>query len=443
MVYTDLGCYLPSFFLLTIENDIDFARIQCLKDERVLVHELVHFLQDITTTYGLNNIIHTVDVLEVFIKILFKQRNILVPINVRENDPIVMTNIDLFSIYCGDGASKYELFSNFEKIIEIKKEEMVIEMDKRKINVNAITITYGSANFSDKKTFHFGAMAIKESMAILIEDFIYNRGIRKNNFPYDSALMVADYIFPSLSNNKVALAELCEASLMYDNPGEVFIDALNRMKQNNFFHNKNNDTYDFVLSNFILEDMNVQIDAYSNFLNKSDLAQKQLDDLFTVNPFKEERWASSLIKNALKLKNSPKYSIVSEICLKNILDSKKKFFDLINSIGFPILFNSNNDAWSQLGTQGFETPMLFPVIYSIFEILNNKGTECYLINYCNKNNINTDNECKSSPWARLKNIGKCYFFKIWKMWGLIGVTIKSSSQKSVQMGIEKMVRKCC
>ncbi|UKI53764.1 MAG: hypothetical protein L6V86_01500 [Treponema sp.] len=50
------GCYFPSFF--TIHLDTDLPPEQYLKEnfDSTIVHEYIHFLQDISTTYGLANL---------------------------------------------------------------------------------------------------------------------------------------------------------------------------------------------------------------------------------------------------------------------------------------------------------------------------------------------------------------------------------------------------
>ena len=59
------GFYEPSFFRLHIETDNSIENINNLNDRdfSTFLHEYIHFIQDTTTYYGLNNINYNVDYL--------------------------------------------------------------------------------------------------------------------------------------------------------------------------------------------------------------------------------------------------------------------------------------------------------------------------------------------------------------------------------------------
>ena len=60
---TNLGFYLPSFFRLHLSTDNPISDLNKLieKDLSIFFHEYIHFIQDISTYYGLNNIHATVE----------------------------------------------------------------------------------------------------------------------------------------------------------------------------------------------------------------------------------------------------------------------------------------------------------------------------------------------------------------------------------------------
>src|SRR5262249_9723190 len=56
---TILGFYSPSFMRMHIGSDKSLQKIASINDdytESVYIHEFTHFIQDITTSYGLSNI---------------------------------------------------------------------------------------------------------------------------------------------------------------------------------------------------------------------------------------------------------------------------------------------------------------------------------------------------------------------------------------------------
>jgi len=236
-----LGYYIPSFFLLNINTDKEITNLINTDIERTLVHELVHFLQDICTTYGLINICHTIDIIKDQNHILrSKSQPIEVPLNGGDYSEKTMINKDLFAIYIGDDGHKY---TNFPKNIKITS----VNITPEKIEHIDFDINYIEIDFSftekdiKKKTFHFGSFSLLESMANLIEKEIYGEDSTKKSFPYDTAQLVAEYIYPNISGNNIAIAELCEASLMTYHPADAFIKTLSKMRKEKFIYNNLND----------------------------------------------------------------------------------------------------------------------------------------------------------------------------------------------------------
>lgn len=46
----DLGFYVPAFFMMKVDVDLPIEKIIGTVNERVFAHELIHFLQDVSTT---------------------------------------------------------------------------------------------------------------------------------------------------------------------------------------------------------------------------------------------------------------------------------------------------------------------------------------------------------------------------------------------------------
>lgn len=46
----DLGFYVPAFFMIQVDVDKPIDEIIGTENERVFAHELIHFLQDVSTT---------------------------------------------------------------------------------------------------------------------------------------------------------------------------------------------------------------------------------------------------------------------------------------------------------------------------------------------------------------------------------------------------------
>ncbi len=388
-------------------------------DERTFSHELIHFLQDITTTYGLINISRCIDFIKVQNAVLRNKNSpVELPLQGSELRGSVMINNDLFSLYVGDSAEKFREFSDDYVVTEVIEDEM--DIDSVPYPIKYIEIRYGNKKDFLDRSFYFGSMAIYESMANLIENEIYGEDRKLKSFPYDAALMIAENLCPIIYHNKLAIAELCEASLMFYNPAEVFIDSLRKIQKENLVFKNPNEYYLYVLNNFNLDTIHPAI----QFMKDSELAMSQLNDLFTVSPFREEKWASSMVYKAQDIRNSG-ISLSTRLWGIDKDKSRKSLIEFISDIGMPIIFNSNFDAWVRDSDENMQTPLMHQAIFSFYEILRGKQAGCSLHKYCVKNNVcdETDHNCISSPWLQLKQGKKCYFSNLWKMWGLEDVCI--------------------
>ncbi|MGL6551925.1 hypothetical protein ACSZNL_01060 [Aeromonas jandaei] len=415
----DLGFYIPAFFMMQVDTDKPIEKIFGTEDERTFSHELIHFLQDVSTTYGLINISKCIDVIKSQNQALRSSSSaVSLPLEGSSLSESVMVNNDLFSIYVGDDTSKFQNFPSTVSVVGVKEEE--IDLEQVPYAVKYIEIEYGSQLLSETKLFHFGAMAICESMASLIEDEIYGAEVRCKNFPYDSALMITEHLCPTISSNRLAIAELCEASLMYYNPGELFVSALKKIRDDNIELSLPNEYYLFVLNNFSLEG----IPANKEYSLSSKRAESQLDDLFTVSPLKEEKWASGMVGKARHIRES-NVSISSQLWGDDKTKSRECLLDSINKIGLPIVFNKNFDASLKATEESLNTPLMFPAILSFHEILLGTKKGCYLYEHCSNQGYDyiTNIHCQSEPWARIRQEKACYFTNIWKTWGLESVEI--------------------
>ncbi|MFQ2047763.1 hypothetical protein ACK34J_02245 [Aeromonas veronii] len=415
----DLGFYVPAFFMMQVDTDKPIENIIGTADERTFSHELIHFLQDVSTTYGLINISKCIDVIKSQNQALRSSSSaVSLPLEGSSLSESVMVNNDLFSIYVGDDTSEFQNFPSSVSVIAVKEEDMDVELIP--YVVKYIEIEYGSQQLSETKSFHFGTMAICESMASLIEDEIYGAESRRKNFPYDSALMITEYLCPTISSNTLAIAELCEASLMYYNPGDLFVNALKKIRDDKIEFSFPNECYLFVLNNFTLEGE----PANKEYLIASKQAESQLDDLFTVSPLKEEKWASGMVAKARRIRES-NISISSQLWGSDKNKSRGRLLDSINKIGLPIVFNKNFDASLKASEEKLNTPLMFPAILSFHEILLGTKKGCYLYEHCSNQDSGyiTNIHCQSEPWARIRQEKACYFSNIWKTWGLESVEI--------------------
>lgn len=312
------------------------------------------------------------------------------------------------------GVNKYRTFNNSIRIIKIVEEESMINYD-----VKEIQLFFGNHNCLDSEEyFQFGALAILESMANILENLLFNKEKDFRSYPYDAVSMIVEYIYPL--KNVLAISELCEASLMYYHPGEILINSLKLMKEKQFKHLVMGDTYNFILNSFTVDNKHI----LNHFLNLVETTSKQLDELIAFEPYNEEKLGRHYIQNANKIFRVNKNTFITSLFYdKNI----NTFIKVFETIGLPLIIN-NHETFSSISTEKLTSPVFFPAIATVFKILSYKNDKsCELIEHCcqSQNEFYIESICKNNPLnlRKYQNINLCPFLYIWKVWGLEEVKI--------------------
>jgi hypothetical protein len=412
----DLGFYVHNFFRLHISTrnsntDLDLNQLND-RDFSVFLHEYIHFLQNITTFYGLNNIHISVEYMRYANnKILSdKNPNFIIPIIPDEtNSNNVKLNRYLSDITFGDG------FDNTTTTIN-KITNYSIENDPIKIvnshinNIESVCIEFIDNN-NEANCFSFGANCIMESMAYLIETLSCNDYAKSPNLPYETATMLADFIYPKFAaKTKLNILALCDISLNCSNPAVYFVKTIEDWKQKKKVPACPQELYNdcIKLNPNILE----------NLCKISNMAISQLQEYFKDNYFTPIRnWANDIIHYAIKLrKNNPFF--VLDIANGNIRQNHI-FCEIFKTIGTPLLTNENGftgcyypngDTQQQIGN--------FLAISQIQKIFYTGTFDyCELVDYNCCNNA-VDCRCKTAPWKRCLDKNLCPFALFWHHWGL-------------------------
>jgi hypothetical protein len=399
------GLYIPSFFVMYINDNTN----------ETFLHELIHFLQDISTTFGLINISRNVDAIKDLNRIMREEKT------TRSNFTKFISkahreNQDLFSYYLGHGAQNTKSLNSTMRILNISQEPALL--DTNAYQTNEIMLEIG--NDSIRNEFHFGALDIMESMAHILESFVFNNDRGKyRRYPYDAVSMIIEHKYPCLQD-KLAMAELCEASLMFYHPAEALLMALDIMKEQKFCHSKQNDTYTFVLENIKFEGDDISkenIDALMLYKEELHRTAQKLDDLITSEPYKSEQLGRRYVERASQLRIS-RHKTITGFFYQDGIQAGIALTEYLNTIGVPLILTNDGDAKTHPETESLFSPFLFHAIYSIYAILLNKATSCYLKDFCaiHESRMKYDERCLISPWTRVYDQELCPFAHIWRMW---------------------------
>jgi hypothetical protein len=419
-----LGFYIPSFFRLnvSIQNSIkDFNKLND-KDFSVFFHEYIHFIQDITTFYGLNCIHATVDYLKYANNFIvdLKDNSFSIPI---EPDPTNSDNVLLNGYLCkmtyGDvgEASIKEIKDYTVSLLDINIPNSPIK------EIESIDIEFIDGE-NETNYFSFGSGCIMESMAYLFEQLTCKDYFVSPDLPYNTAELLARKIYPEFAENKLNILALCDISLGISNPAKYFVRTIEKWKKRNEIPSKPEILYDDFKKEIFTLNGNKQEYHLQQIV---DLAKDQLKGYFNDDIFKDiKEWIDNVIIEANLYRENNPYFILD--FAKGNIKTNKKFKDFFHKIGTPLLTNDNQEfrfyhplAYKKQIDIGF-----FWAINQIQDLFLVNKTSCDLIDFCKQPASNTiiDERCLSSPWQRCNDKELCPYAIIWKHWKLCNKSIE-------------------
>ncbi len=159
------GEYIPAFFemYLKIDGEIDLNKLS-ERDFSLFFHEYIHFLQDITTTYGLTTCYAYGEYVQNVVNDIYKkgQHAFEVPYIYDDNKDNIRLNEQVQDVTLGDWDTNIKTLDN----IKVSVEDFELEFGKEQ-NLPSIPTVCIQANEDD--IISFGASAIKESIAYIME----------------------------------------------------------------------------------------------------------------------------------------------------------------------------------------------------------------------------------------------------------------------------------
>jgi hypothetical protein len=435
--FTSIGIYSPTFFkiqLITGDNIEDlFKNGISERGEAAFLHEYIHLLQDITTNSGLSNICRTVDYLKYINEISQTQTTIKVPFLPEDNKYNISTNFKLAKIYAGSSTTKYSRVKN----VLLKSVKLMILDEEKEIKECVINLIGDKGNLIE---YIVGEYAISESMAYCIENILYKDVLEKpNNYPYNVVKIVADIICPELSLDPLNLVALCDATLMYFNPGEILFLALSRLKKMEYKKMSPEDIYDMIINIVPSFDFYGDKNTKDLFDYLSPLSSKQITDYFTTDHYeKNKKWLEQVFNYAHEIR-SKKPHIMLDIAKNGRIKDNIPLLCCINSIGCPVILNADKSLIVPIVNEKIDIskldPSCFWTINQIYSIFSKKGAlqhntyKCEMIEWCKnsfkKNKVDDLTKkgdcCIYAPWERANKDEEyqiCPFAQIWYSWGM-------------------------
>lgn len=432
-LYRNAGYYETCYLRMNVDSNAEFLNFDKSLSEidiALFFHEYIHYLQDITTTYGFMNLASEVDLIkQINLKIrTSEEEDFKVPYKTDETDGNVYWNELYNKIVIGGG----EHLNNLTDI-NIGTEKIKIDFPSNPVEIDRVILNCKTNNRDVK--YYFGSYCISETMAYELEQYVYPNVLpAPPTFPYKTGRVIADLLYPNFSNDPLNIIALCDASLMYSDPSKIYHDMLKMMVDDNFAPKSPDDIYKYVFDRIKFNQQGIA-DYKELFLHWGLTAHDQINDYFTTNAFhKNSSWITSTISGAIHLRNLLP-SFILDIARCGDLRESTIFQATLNKVGSPLILNNENKGFfaNKLNRYGVKIdPSYFGVFKEIKglttkdwgERTNLCGLKEFCQQSCTENGIEdfTNYDCRTSPWKRVNvpDVELCPFGATWKSWGLAG-----------------------
>lgn len=433
--YTTLGFYEPSVFHLHTLGDGKINEMNKWSDKQksTFLHEYIHFLQDISTVQGLQNIYIGGEYLRFVTQEVFANKNIPVrtPILPRIPGQNVGANWMVKIHTMGN-------LSIVQRAITKRIDNTKSVTDENTGNVIQIPVikVLCQKNATETIEIDFGTVQIMEGMAKQIQTLVYPTATSNSPYnPYYIAKDVADMVMPQISRKPRVLVALYYYALQSSNPGNAFVRYLEEKVNQGYDYNTltkdivYNDLRNATVNNVVMG--NTSFSAAFNELGKSalDVFREYTSGIYFFRNL--DVWFNHIINNGqtFALNNQ---SLFDDIIGGGDIVNNDAFQHMIDTFGTPLITNAVHDF-------GFINPKNVIItkdeithVYAMMQIkkvfLSKGYFTCPLRKYCQNQPCgirkqSVDVRCLKAPWERMRRWNRCKFNTWWYFKGFKNVIL--------------------
>lgn len=430
--------YMPSFFRIKVGVYDDFTNMLSIPygAYSLFFHEYIHFIQDVTTIYGLMNL-HTITyyIQDVAIRV-GKDSNLefKVPqqLEYRPGD-YGFSNFELRPVYMGSPINPKH------KKIEILDYQKIPYPNKEGFLTDIIKVTYKNLLIGKTDIFYLGGNHVCEGMAYLCESYVYKPLFEKDgydypgadDYPYNVCKLLAKKIYPEFSESDILLVAACDIALMTYHPGLSFVRLLEHLKDIDFLSDNFSKMLE-VIGKLYTDGSAFLKGSHADFSTIQDLVKESVQKNFKCAEFEgNNKWIDVLFQRANILRTNVPQFITDILLFGQGKDVRKnQFFGyVLGMLGTPLIINEEDFGAISLPIH-FSDPTFMPgFFWAINQVLrvfaDNKGIPCELKEHCKRSaaidpDIKVDVRCDTAPWSRCYDKRLCPFAVIWRHWNLGG-----------------------
>lgn len=209
--------YKTNYFHMVVDGDILYPNMHDMsdKDFGTFIHEYIHYIQHITTLFG-------VRMCDMFNKLAILYRDIIAQNDVIQlpleiSDTNVQNFLEYHKIVRGDNGCNH----NVDAV-----DVLMCDIEAARINVTAVNI--GCYDFENdkiyEKGFLFGYTCVIESMAHAVQKLFCDE-LNHPAVPYSTAELILKELYPKWNVDQRLIASICYCALQWNNPGVGFFDV--------------------------------------------------------------------------------------------------------------------------------------------------------------------------------------------------------------------------
>jgi len=315
-----------------VDDDIDLENFEnmSLSAYATFVHEYVHYIQHITSSYGIRmSDMHN----RLFLNCLNHARNhqtIVIPFNPCESD----NNINAFATHFNNIKGDKNCSFNISDI-EIDNREIATSKD------NKTAVWIGCYDFENEKAdehvFRFGYQCVIEGMAHSIQSLI-NEDVHHSTVPYHAAELIFNKTIPEKAGDMRLIATVCLCALLWDNPGVGFFEVLSFLSKDTNCDGKK--LYQSIIRDYAVLYKGQSIPFY-RLVNRF---SEDLKGSFEALMGSELKYYNRVIDNCIQDCGECHHKLIDvlyddDICIREVFKEK-----LLAHYGYPLIDGKNQSA---------------------------------------------------------------------------------------------------
>lgn len=428
--------YRPSFFNMKIDLPIDLQNLNEIPEGAMglYFHEYIHYIQDISTIYGLMNIstisyyiqscAHYIDKMKGDFQVPLLLEDI---VEKRIDDDYGLINFALRPIYLGSPINpKTKNINDFNfKIID-----HLLSNGK---SIQKVIISFKHNDTDTIRELEFGGNHICEGMAYLCERFNYSDILPlADDYPYVVVQKLAETIYPEIFNEKILLIAICDISLMTYHPGLSYVRIIEFIKTSKFI------TDETSIDEIYERCLNHVKGSHVDFPDLVDKVKVEIKKNFNADYYADITEWIDLLFESVKILRRDVPSFVVDLVRFGKPRENQFFLYTHKVLGSPLVLNELGEGTISL-PNNFQpvgenfNPGIFLAISQVLRIFyQNELKQCELIEYCEASNesdpnIIVDDNCYRSPWKKSLDLNLCPVGQIWHHWALKNYSPKYAS----------------